>query len=258
MYRLPATPLTHRIAAALLAAALVGSSACSSDSTQPPPQAPVTPVDAATAGRIQVEVAYTGTVPAPKALNMSATPMCAAAHPEPVSDDALLVRDGHLSNAVVWIKSGLGDRAFPVPNEAIKIDQRGCLYHPRVAAVMVGQAVEFVNSDPEPHNVHGRPETIKPWNFMMSRQNASRTLYFDKPEVGIRVGCDIHPWMVAYMTVLPHPYFAVTAADGSVTLPNVPPGDYVVAVWHEKLGLKEQAVSLAPSATAKVQFAYAG
>ena len=105
---------------------------------------------------------------------------------------------------------------------------------------MLGQALEFRNSDPEAHNVHGRPQVVDGWNFMMSRPGATRDVYFDKPEVGIPVGCDVHPWMRAYSRCSTNPYFAVTPADGTVTLSNVPPGDYVVGVWHETLGTQEQ------------------
>ena len=212
----------------------------------------MTPVDLSTAGTIRVQVTFTGTVPPRRELNMRSAPVCAAAHPDPVYDESLVVDNGRVANAVVWAKSGLGDRAFPAPAAPVVIDQRGCLYTPRVAAAMVSQTVEFRNSDPEPHNVRGRPEVVRAWNFMLPRQNTSRTMAFDKPEVGIRLGCDIHPWMVAYLAVFPHPYFAVTPSDGSVTLEKVPPGDYVVAVWHEKLGTKEQTVSLAPNGTAAV------
>jgi hypothetical protein len=125
-----------------------------------------------------------------------------------------------------------------------------------VAAAMIWQPVEFLNSDREAHNVRGRPKNVKAWNFMIPRQNASRTLRFDEPEVGIRVGCDVHPWMVAYLSIFEHPYFAVTPADGTVALANVPPGAYVVAAWHEKLGTKEQRVELAAKGAAEIEIAY--
>ena len=71
-----------------------------------------------------------------------------------------------------------------------------------------------------------------------------------------RVGCDIHPWMRAYLAIIDNPYFGVTGADGSVTLKQVPPGQYVVGVWHEKLGTKELPVKLEAKGTAKLAFTY--
>ena len=228
-----------------------------SDSSAPPKQTVVaTPVDPATAGTIRVDVAYSGTVPPPKEFDMRIAPQCAAQHQQPVYDNSLLVEGGRVANAVVWIKGGLEKWVFAPPAEPVVIDQKGCVYHPHVAAVMVGQAVEFVNSDPEAHNVHARPQVVTPFNFLMSRQGSKRTLTFDKAEVAVPVGCDIHPWMSAYVAVVGNPYFAVTPANGSVTLANVPPGEYVVGVWQEKLGTKEQRVTLEPRGTTSLQFAY--
>jgi len=240
--------------AALFVAALVVA-ACT-DSSGPPQQPPVTPVDLSQAGSIQVSVSYSGAVPEPKQINMSSAGGCAALHPEPVFEQRLRVANGHLADAVVYIKSGFGDRAFTFPTAPVVVDQEGCLYHPRVVAVMVGQPLEFHNSDPEAHNVRGRPEQLGSWNFMMSRKDARRTLYFDKPEVGIRVGCDIHPWMSAFVSVLDNPYFAVTPESGVVTLNRVPAGDYVVGIWHEVLGQREQTVTVTAQGQASIEVAY--
>jgi hypothetical protein len=72
----------------------------------------------------------------------------------------------------------------------------------------------------------------------------------------IPVKCDVHKWMRAFIGVVPHPYFMVTGADGAFELPNLPPGDYTLAVWHEKLGEKSQAIHVAPSADVVVSFTY--
>ena len=250
--RLPA-PL--RPLAALLAAAALA--ACSDSSSAPPPApANVTPVDAATAGAITVTVRYGGPVPAPKQVVMSGVPACAAMHAEPVFESAVKVADGHLADAVVFIQSGFGGRGFAPPTTPAVIDQQGCLYQPAVAAVMVGQPLQFRNSDAEGHNVHGRPQVADGWNFLMSRQGSARDVVFSKPEVGIPVGCDIHPWMRAWVSVFDNPYFGVTGADGAVTLSDVPPGTYVVGAWHPTLGTLVQPVALAPSGRASLEFTF--
>jgi hypothetical protein len=74
--------------------------------------------------------------------------------------------------------------------------------------------------------------------------------------VAIQVGCDIHPWMRAHIATFEHPYFAVTPPDGRVTLDRVPPGDYVVAVWHERLGTLERSVSVPPRGTLDLTLTY--
>jgi len=226
------------------------------DSSAPPVQPPVTPIDPSQTGSIHVAVTYGGPVPDPVPINMSSAGGCAALHKEPVFEQRLRAPGGHLADALVYIKSGFGDRAFTFPTDPVVIDQRGCLYHPRVVAVMVGQPLEFHNSDPEAHNVRGRPSVVGGWNFLMSRPDSRRTLYFEKPEVGIRVGCDIHPWMSAFVSVLSNPFFAVTPDSGVVTLQGVPAGDYVVGTWHEVLGEREQKVTVTAKGEAKVEIAY--
>jgi plastocyanin len=241
---------------ATLAALTILAGCSNSESAPPKAKGPITPVDAATAGSIEVQVAFTGTPPTPKVINMSGTAACAALHSAPVLEQSVAVQDGRLAGAVVYIKSGLGDRAFGAPSQPVEIDQKGCLYDPRVVAVMVGQPLQFRNSDQEAHNVHGRPQTANGWNFLMSRPNSTRQVFFDQPEVGIPVSCDVHPWMRAYVSVFAHPYFAVTPPDGTVTLKTVPPGDYAVSVWHETLGTLTQPVSLPASGSPRLQFTF--
>lgn len=241
---------------ATLAAVAILAGCSNSESAPPKPKGPITPVDAATAGSIEVQVTFIGSPPTPKVINMSGTAACAALHSEPVLEQSVAVKDGRLANAVVYIKSGLGDRAFAAPSQPVVIDQRGCLYEPRVVAVMVGQPLQFRNSDREAHNVHGRPQVANAWNFLMSRPNSTREVFFDKPEVGIPVSCDVHPWMRAYVSVFDHPYFAVTPDDGTVTLKTVPPGDYVVGVWHETLGSLTQSVSVPASGSPRLKFTF--
>ena len=187
-----------------------------SDSSAPPKQTVVaTPVDPATAGTIRVDVTLRGAVPPPKGVRYAhRATVCGARIRSRCMTTRCWSQDGHVANAVVWIKGGLEKWVFAPPSEPVVIDQKGCVYHPHVAAVMVGQPVEFVNSDPEAHNVHARPQVVSAFNFLMSRQGSKRTLTFDKAEVAVPVGCDIHPWMSAYVAVVANPYFAVTPANG--------------------------------------------
>jgi plastocyanin len=244
-------------AAAVLLAMMAGGVAGCSDSSGPPPQpANVTPVDPATAATISIRVSFKGQPPEPKELNLRAVPACAALHSGPVYDQPVQVENGRLAGAVAYIKEGLGDRTFNFPTDPVVIDQRGCLYAPDVVALMVGQPLKFLNSDPEAHNVHGRPSAARGWNFLMSRQSTERTVYLNQPEVGIPVRCDVHPWMLAHVSAFTHPYFGVTGSDGAVTLKQVPPGKYVVAAWHRELGMKEQTVTVEAKGEARVEFVY--
>jgi plastocyanin len=230
--------------------------ACGGSGERPRRDVVPTPLDLSTVGTVNVTVTVEGTIPPPRQINMRGAAACAAAHSDAVYDNAVLVENGRLANAVVWPRQGLGDRVFAVPTDPVVIDQRGCLFQPRVVGVMVGQPVKFMNSDAEAHNVHGMPTVGAGWNFLMSRRGTPRTIYIDKPEVAIPVTCDVHSWMQAHIAAFEHPYFAVTNADGTATLEKVPPGDYVLAAWHERLGNKEQSVRLAPKGSLSVRFTF--
>jgi plastocyanin len=230
-------------------------SGCSRDQEAASREPVATPViDPQTAGYFNVSVQFSGTPPEPKAIVMRSAPQCAKLHEEPVYDRAVVVQNGRLANAVVWVEAGLEGLSFPPRKEPMVIDQKGCLYTPRVAVVTVGQPVEFRNSDPEPHNVHIKAKANRGANFMLNRTGTSRSVTFTVPEVAVTVGCDVHPWMVAHVVVLPHPFGAVTNGAGSARIGPLPPGEYTVAVWHEVFGKREQRVRLEPRAEASVEF----
>ncbi len=226
--------------------------ACGGDDEAP--QKPVTPLDRSVVGAITGTVTFEGTPPAMQELHLD--PGCASKHQGPVLAGDALVRDGKVENVFVYVKDGLGDRAFATPTEPVKIDQRGCLYEPHVAGAQTGQPILYVNSDPFMHNVHATSNSAGGWNFAMATAGSKNTTRVRKPQVMVDVRCDIHPWMRSYLGVVDHPYFAVTGADGRFTLGDVPPGDYVVAAWHERFGTREARVSLAAKETKTVEFAY--
>jgi plastocyanin len=230
---------------------------CGGGDADRPTARPVTPIDPATTGAIQVDVGFEGTVPPMRELTLSSFPECTAQHQGPVLAGDMLVREGKVENAFVYVKDGLGDRGFEVPTQPVVIDQKGCLYVPHVAGAQVGQPIEFLNSDPMLHNVHGTPRASRAWNVALPRQGAERTITVDRPEVMISVRCDLHPWMQGWLGVLEHPYFGVSGPDGRVTLKNVPAGDYVVAVWHERFGTREATATVTPQGTASASVTFA-
>ncbi len=216
-----------------------------------------TPLDLATVGTISGTVRFEGTAPEQSIAQLSGWSECAAQHPQgnPPAGD-VLVKEGKLQNAMVYIKDGLGNRVFTVPTEAVEIDQKACVFIPRVAGAQVGQPLKFLNSDPMAHNVHGFAQQAKPWNISLSVKGTSRSVKVDKPEAMIEIKCDIHPWMRAYVGVFDHPYFALSGADGSFTLKNVPPGEYTVEAWHERFGTRSQKVTVGAKEAKEIAFVF--
>lgn len=205
-------------------------------------------------GTIKAKVVLEGTPPPPKDLNLGT---CTTEAKGPVKSDAVLVQDGKLQNAFVWIKSGLdGYKAPPPPAEPIVMDQHGCLYKPHVIGARVGQKVIFLNSDPVLHNVRTVADQNAPFNDMMPTKDMRLSKTFDKPEVMVRAKCDVHPWMAAFVGVVDHPFFAVSNAAGEITLQNVPEGDYEVEAWHEVFGRQSQKVKVAARKTESATFTF--
>jgi plastocyanin len=187
-------------------------------------------------------------------ISMQGDPTCAGLHPETVDSGVVALRSGKLANVFVYVKSGLEGKSFPAPAEKRHVDQRGCLFSPRVLGVQVGQTVEFANGDATLHNVHALPVTNTESNDPQAQGAPPIDRRFDKPEVMVPVRCDMHPWMVAYVGVVPHPYYAVSGEDGAFSIPSLPPGKYTLEAWHEKLGTQTREVTVAPGRAATVDF----
>jgi len=241
-----------------------------SKSTPPPAKTEVTKtevkappvyfkVDPATAGAVTGKVMFTGKAPPSKKVDMDEDPQCEKLHKTAVYDTSLeLGRKGALGNAFVYIKTGLEGKKFEPPSDPVVIDQHGCWFEPRVIGMQAGQALKAVNSDPVTHNIHPRPKNNREWNQNQPEGADPAIRKFMFPEVMIRVKCNIHAWMKAWIGVVDNPYFAVTAKDGSFEFKNVPPGVYTVEAWQEDLGTEDQQITVPASGKADAAFTFKG
>jgi hypothetical protein len=215
-------------------------------------------VDRATAGTLRGKIAFKGAKPARQAISMEAEAGCRQAHAgHPVYDEPVVTgKDGGLANAFVYIQAGLEGKNFEPVKGPVSLDQHGCLFVPRVIGIRAAQPLDVKNSDAVSHNIHPMPQNNREWNEQQSPQSPVAEHKFARREIMIPVKCNVHSWMRAYIGVVEHPYFTVTGADGRFEWPNVPPGDYTIAVWHEKLGDQTRQVHVAPSGHAEVEFLY--
>jgi hypothetical protein len=122
---------------------------------------------------------------------------------------------------------------------------------------MVGQGIEFHNSDPVTHNVRGSATRNTAFNNNFAPKSVTKTK-FESPEVGIPLKCDIHFWMSGYVHVFPHPFFTITGDDGSYVISGIPPGTYTLICWHETLKTKTQSVTLKAGEVKQIDFEFAG
>jgi hypothetical protein len=247
--------------------------ACSKDakqaSQQPTPQAqpqaqpqdtrPIYRVDPATTGSVSGTVHFQGNKPPARPIDMSEDPACVAAHHGKPIDESLLVSSrGGLANAFIYLKSGLGDKRFETPSTPVTIDQAGCWFHPRVLGIQTSQTLSVVNSDPVTHNIHPMAEINREWNHSQGAGDTPLARRFTKPEVMIRVKCNIHSWMHAFIGVVDNPYFAVSNADGTFKIGNLPAGTYTFGVWQENLGTQDVQVTVIPHKNAQMNIVFKG
>jgi plastocyanin len=229
--------------------------------TQPTPASPGWfQVDPQTAGVVTGKALFAGKAPRSKKVNMDGDPICAKLHPTAVLDEPIAVdRNGALANVFVYIKRGLEGKKFEPPANSADpavMDQKGCWFGPRVLGVRTGQTFKVTNSDPLTHNIHPLAQVNREWNQSQPPGAEPLIRRFTQPEIMIRVKCNIHPWMRAWIGVVDHPYFAVTGADGSFHLRDVPPGNYTIEAWQEELGSQEQQVTLTPSGKNEIVFKF--
>jgi hypothetical protein len=214
-------------------------------------------VDPESAGNISGAVRFTGKRPPPKLISMDAEEACEKLHDKPVDASGVSIgKDGALKNVFVYIKTGLEGKSFEPAREAVILDQRGCMFVPRVVALHTGQTLNVKNSDPVSHNIHPVPRNNREWNQQQSPGAPDLTRRFVRPEVMIPVKCNVHSWMRSYIGVLDHPYFSVTGDTGVFEWSKVPPGEYTIAAWHESSGELTERITLAPKATVAVNFRF--
>lgn len=152
----------------------------------------------------------------------------------------------HKANAVVYVKAG--DKG-PKTTKNARMDQTGLLFVPRVLPIQQGWTVDFTNSDPVGHNVFtldGEKYDLGTWP-----KGEKRSFTFQKLGA-YRQLCKVHDDMIGYVVVLDTARFAMSDKAGAFALEGLPPGDYTLGVWHEKLAAADVPVKVTAGGTATV------
>ena len=243
---------------AVVCLSLLATMACNKKDGEPtvkiePSMGPTVQIDPSTVGSVTGTVKFAGAVPPAQTIDMSQDAACKGSN----TAETYIVDSGNLANAVVYVKDGLANYAYPSASDTATVDQDGCKYVPHVLAIRTGQPVKFLNSDPTSHNVHPTPDKNEEWNESQQPKSEPITKQFSQPELMMPVKCNQHPWMKMYLSVFNHPFFSVTGKDGKFELKGLPPGTYTVAVIHEKLGEKTQQVTIGPKESKTAEFAFA-
>jgi plastocyanin len=203
----------------------------------PLPIARSEPWGSAELGALSGTVLFRGDAPERFLLGASSAPECKHHPGVDQRSNLVVVNDGKLAGVYVALASGI-DRARipPVPEAPVTLDQKGCMYVPRVLALRAGQVLRVTNEDPTSHNVHTRSRRNPELNRNMGQGQAPLELRFERAERPVPFKCDVHPWMGAAVYVEEHPWFAVSDEAGAFRIGDVPPGEYLLEAHHESLG----------------------
>lgn len=211
---------------------------------------------AAGSGTIRGHIALAGAIPGNAVIRMGMDPKCAAlnAGKQVIQEAVAATADGSLANVFVRLDGAFP--ATPIPAEPAVVDQRGCVYGPRVVGVRVGQVLRVRNDDDLLHNVHSSSAVGNSFNVGQPKAGIAFDFKPAREEVMLKIGCDVHRWMTAYVGVVAHPYFAVSDRKGTFEISHVPPGSYGIRAWHERFGDLVKRVTVKAGVTTTIDFGY--
>jgi len=204
-------------------------------------------VPVADGATLQGKVLFKGDVPMKKIIPSKDKDTCGAIREEP---EITVGADKGVLDAVVYLKAVEKGKPFQPPAAAPEIANKGCVFVPHVQAVPVGGVV-IVNADPVMHNTHGFAGKATVFNVALPMKDQRIERPLKKPGM-MRIECDTHGWMLAWIYVAANPYYAVTAKDGTFSIKDVPPGTYTLTAWHEHTGELELPVTVKAKETAKL------
>jgi plastocyanin len=199
-------------------------------------------------GAIKGTVRLTGAPEKPKKLPVTIDQYVCGKERE--AEDVVLSPDNGIRYAVVSLQTPPPGAKWDASSPPVQIDQKQCMFVPHVVVVPAGGTVEFLNSDRLLHNLKSFSKANSPFNKAHPKARTI-SVVFKGPEI-IRIECDLHSWMRAWVVVADHPFYAVTNEQGAFALDNIPAGKYILQVWQESLGIVTKEVAVGDKAATTV------
>lgn len=159
---------------------------------------------------------------------------------------------GRVAEVVVFVNLKEG-KAPDKSSGGLQINQKSCEFEPHVQVLHVGVPFTILNSDPVLHNIQAVQDMRTVFNHVQAQKGMKKEEAFKEPGL-VSVTCQAHPWMKAWVYVLPHPYHDVTGEDGAFKITDVPPGEYELRIWQEHLGEQSIKVKVESGQTSKVEY----
>jgi hypothetical protein len=198
-------------------------------------------------GRIEGKVVFQGNVPTKKIIITKDRDACGSTRDEPMM---LVGGDKGVQDVVVYLKEVPKGKAWGPPAKVPAIDNVKCRFEPAVQVIRAG-AIDIVNSDPVLHNTHGYYGKRTAFNVALPNQGQRIKKELERPGA-VKVDCDSHGWMLAWIHVADSPYYALTGKDGSFSITDVPPGEYTLVATHDYTGDNAMPVTVKANDAVKV------
>jgi hypothetical protein len=203
------------------------------------------------AGTITGEVVFSDAAPQLPAVKVSKDQdFCGDALP---NETYLIHSTGGLKNVVVFVESATSSTLNPHRENIL--DNTGCRYSPRILAMQRGERLKVRNNDPKLHIPHSYLEQRTVFTLSLPFRGTTIDATARIRQAGVlKVVCDTHAWMLAYIHVFDHPYFAISDERGMFSIPDIPPGAYTLKAWHEDAGLRSQEIVVPETGDLRVGF----
>ncbi len=220
--------------------------------------------DVPNGGALSGKISFNGKVPDSMKISIEKNPEVCGTGVREIKE-VTVDGNGGLESAVVFFKKVSAGTPWNVPNGGWHLNQKTCTVLPWVQVIEDKSELEVVNHDPVLHNIHTYeliPAGKRVVRVTMFNEAQPTQGFTFKKKVRMRRGntikveCDAHNFMHAYMLALKNPYYAITSADGTYSIDKIPAGKYSVIVWHSKLGVISKKIEIGSGGKATFNHEY--
>ena len=222
--------------------------------TSPPGSSPYREIELTQMGRVDGEVRLESSARDTLVLVTRNADLCG----ERVPEGAIVAPQGGLMNVVVWLTDAREGKPLP-DSRRFEVTNLRCRLDPRVQGVIVGGTLNVKSADPVVHETVIRVSGVAEVLETVTQNGDGQVVPLEKVlarPVRLELSCRTHPWTHGSIHVFDHPYFVVSAPNGRFVLDSIPPGEYTMRTWHERLGGTTREIRVENGGTTRVEVKY--